>query len=380
MAQRVEQNIRDVEDAIRRVEAEIDSQKERFERLRQDMITGITSHGGVTASAALERLTGILQDLQRQRADAILQARKLYMDEAMPPPKRVKVDIADCCKDPNNIRQDNMVDVCTVCSRTFDRRLDNTTANTSFADFHPGEYVCRTGGYKPPNHFAEIISQFQGKRRSHAPADIVESVAMLCKQHFIEAHRITPDVVRMFLKQMQQEQSIPEVQQAPQPAQVQENHRLLPALSGDREPAKWHPASMDDADAGGARDAALCLGRPCLQNVAALHLDEGQHKGAQNTRGAEQHELPVRLLQVVPVAWLRMFFALYIAAEIHSQHRRQRRAGLETRVQGQWLGLYVHTLIVPPSATGPLGLTSVRVLTRRRRHTIRWRHNHGVIF
>lgn len=99
------------------------------------------------------------------------------------------------------------IDVCIKCHRTYDHRLDNGINNTIFSDFHPGEGVSRVGGYKPPNHFAEIVAQFQGKRRACAPLEVVRKIDKMCARYKIDKHRITPDIVRMFLKQLQQEQA-----------------------------------------------------------------------------------------------------------------------------------------------------------------------------
>jgi hypothetical protein len=38
----------------------------------------------------------------------------------------------------------------------------------------------RSGGYKPPNHFAEIVGHFQGARSSTAPPEIIERVKAFC--------------------------------------------------------------------------------------------------------------------------------------------------------------------------------------------------------
>ena len=98
--------------------------------------------------------------------------------------------------------------VCTVCGSTYDKRLDNAPGNVTFGDFHRNDSIARIGGgYKPPNHFAEIVSQFQGKRRSAAPQEIVDKIGEMCDRYGFPSHKRTPDVCRMFLKQLQHEQA-----------------------------------------------------------------------------------------------------------------------------------------------------------------------------
>jgi hypothetical protein len=63
----------------------------------------------------------------------------------------------------------------------------------------------RTGGYKPPTHFSEIVGRFQGARNSStAPEDVVERIKKYCKRY--KSNQIDPSVVRFFLKRMQQEE------------------------------------------------------------------------------------------------------------------------------------------------------------------------------
>jgi hypothetical protein len=65
----------------------------------------------------------------------------------------------------------------------------------------------RSGGYKPPNHFAEIIGHFQGNRSSTAPAEIVDRISWYCKRYKHKPHEIRPGLVRFFLRRMQQEEN-----------------------------------------------------------------------------------------------------------------------------------------------------------------------------
>lgn len=65
----------------------------------------------------------------------------------------------------------------------------------------------RSGGYKPPNHFAEIVGYFQGTRSSSTPKHVLEAVRGFCARYKYEPHEITPKVVRYFLRQMQQDEN-----------------------------------------------------------------------------------------------------------------------------------------------------------------------------
>jgi hypothetical protein len=65
----------------------------------------------------------------------------------------------------------------------------------------------RSGGYKPPNHFAEIIGYFQGTRSSTAPPEVLERVSEFCARYKYEPKDITQQVVRFFLRRMQQDEN-----------------------------------------------------------------------------------------------------------------------------------------------------------------------------
>jgi len=100
-------------------------------------------------------------------------------------------------------------DICQNCGAVYEHRTDCSPEHFAYDDVHMGEGGLRRrgGGYKPPNHFTEIIAQFQGKRRSSAPKDVVAIVGDYCNRYGLEKHKITPKVCRMFLKQKQQEES-----------------------------------------------------------------------------------------------------------------------------------------------------------------------------
>jgi hypothetical protein len=98
---------------------------------------------------------------------------------------------------------DIVVDTCTatiVCRNCGRARpyLDNTEAHVNYNDLPVRRHG---GGYRPPNHFSEIVAQFQGKRRARAPPDVVRSVRTDCARYHIPPNGITAVVVRRFLKQ-----------------------------------------------------------------------------------------------------------------------------------------------------------------------------------
>ena len=210
-----EQHLNLLNEEIKDLEDEIKKQAAKFEAVRMEMMTGIISHEGISAKQVTDQLMEMLSKLQKEHAEALNRVDRFAISRLT---TAVNVDpsiIGDdnrCiggCK-PCDITVDPVmcIDICNKCHTTYDRRLDNKPANVSYADFHPGETgVTRIGGYKPPNHFAEIVSQFQGKRKAAAPQEIVDKIGKTCFRYKIKKHKITPDVCRMFLKQMQQEQA-----------------------------------------------------------------------------------------------------------------------------------------------------------------------------
>ena len=200
---------------IERIELEIKKQAARFEVIRSNMMTGIVSHDGVTAKSASDHLITILSKLQQDRQRALIESDRCAIEKITNAHKNDMVtgdkDTNGYCQngcDPRNLEAgSDCIDVCIKCHKTYDHRIDNRVGNTVFSDFHPGEGVSRVGGYKPPNHFAEIVSQFQGKRRASAPPDVVAKIENMCFRYKFPKHKITPDIIRMFLKQLQQEQA-----------------------------------------------------------------------------------------------------------------------------------------------------------------------------
>lgn len=217
------------------LEAEIRAQAARFETVRAEMLTGIVTHEGVSSKQVTDQLMDQLAALRTRHSEAIAaadraaqqraaaaddveeRATKRRRIEEVKTEDGIKVEAefdeqGRCiggCK-PYDLRPDDVLclEVCTACGATYDKRLENMPGNVTFGDFHRNDSIARIGGgYKPPNHFAEIVSQFQGKRRSAAPQEIVDKIGSMCESYRFPPHKRTPDVCRMFLKQLQHEQA-----------------------------------------------------------------------------------------------------------------------------------------------------------------------------
>jgi hypothetical protein len=198
---------------IASVEAEIEKKRDLFESLRVQLMTGIVMHTLEDGAKQAESMIQSLTQLKKKRELALSRADTAAFDLAFAshsPVKVLKRPIGLCVGGCNVVVDDvTCVDVCLICHATYDRRVDNLCANIAYGDLHPGETTMRIGGYRPPNHFAEILSQFQGKRRASAPQDVVDKISSYCSRYNIQKNKITPRIVRMFLKQMQQELNDP---------------------------------------------------------------------------------------------------------------------------------------------------------------------------
>ena len=205
-----EQRLKILTAEIHDIEVEIEKQAAKFETVRKEMLTGIVSHDGVSAKQVTEQLMKLMVKLQDERAEVIKKADRAVSDQqqAVLVSGPTKIGCPGGCK-PDDLKVDSVlcVDVCTKCNTLYDRRLDNKFGNMSYADVHSGENISGGGGYKPPNHHAEIIAQFQGKRRVAAPQVIVDKIGVMCDRYKIAKHKITPDICRICLKLMQQEQA-----------------------------------------------------------------------------------------------------------------------------------------------------------------------------
>lgn len=195
---------------ISELELNIATNATEFQKVRAAMMTGIASYEGIRAKDKIDTLTAKLNSLRGDREKAVIKM-DMAIHEAIKPKEEPKEEgEGNYCKGGcKNLMYDNVsyVDICEDCGAIYDHRLDCTVDNFAFGDVHFDMPRRRGGGYKPPNHFAEILAQFQGKRRSCAPPHIVEMIGNHCKRYHIATHKITPGVVRSILKQKQQEET-----------------------------------------------------------------------------------------------------------------------------------------------------------------------------
>ena len=194
---------------INELELGIASSATEFRKVRAAMMTGIASYEGVRARDKIDSLTGKLNSLRDDRERAVSRMDAAIHEAIRPAKEEAPADTACCKGGCRNLMYDNVsyVDICEDCGAIYDHRLDCTVDNFAFGDVHFDMPRRRGGGYKPPNHFAEILAQFQGKRRSCAPIAIVEMIGEHCRRYHVAAHKITPGVVRSTLKQKQQEET-----------------------------------------------------------------------------------------------------------------------------------------------------------------------------
>jgi len=89
--------------------------------------------------------------------------------------------------------------VCHSCGVCCEQPPNCDAQHTSFGNMN--REWRSGGGYRPLNHFCEIIMQFQGKRRSSAPDEIYELIRKDCERYHLERSQITPSVIRHYLKQ-----------------------------------------------------------------------------------------------------------------------------------------------------------------------------------
>lgn len=199
---------------IVKVENEIAANASSFENCRRLMALGVSSSVAQKQTKQMDELLDKLRQLKETRQEVI---DKRYMsldvhtkiEEDERKPSAVKIGCIGGCK--NTIYAPRQcavicVDCGTICQ---DMRCDQD--NIACAMEKNGNRADaprrRSGGYKPPNHFAEIVGHFQGVRGSTAPTAVIERLHQYCRRYKYEDHSITPKVVKFFLKRMQQEEN-----------------------------------------------------------------------------------------------------------------------------------------------------------------------------
>lgn len=126
--------------------------------------------------------------------------------------KKQKVNSANCPGHCANLTEDHQCCtlVCLDCGFVYeDKRCDQDNPMCNADKF--GESTNppkKKTGYKPLNHFIEIIKYFQGTRSTAAPPDVIlKRIRDFCTRYRYESREITPQVVRSVLKRMQQEEN-----------------------------------------------------------------------------------------------------------------------------------------------------------------------------
>lgn len=240
---------------ISRIEQEINKNASSYEQCRRILSLGVTSLMAIEQTNKMNALMEKLQHLKNSRQRAIGQKDDhivLYMcgdDKAVvteavrderskrarlhpsfkeprsesaeidrrmiakyDEKRRQRANSANCPTQCKNLVEDHVgcVLLCPDCGFVYeDQRCNPENPVCSMGKF--GEHADvprrRSGGYKPPNHFAEIVRHFQGSTSSAAPTEIVERVKIFCFRYRYESEEITPAVVRFFLRRMQQEEN-----------------------------------------------------------------------------------------------------------------------------------------------------------------------------
>lgn len=243
-----EEELAKVNTEIGLLEEEISANAQKFSNARNNMMTGLISAADMENKKTFDKLIDELKRLKETRASALSKIEALLFSQekaSTPPPPSSSAAVSPVANDPNtggcrgnnSISESTLIsstrkeleligfckggckellydktgcaDICQNCGAVYEHRTDCSPEHFAYEDVHMGEGGLRRrgGGYKPPNHFTEIIAQFQGKRRSSAPKDVVAIVGGYCNRYGLEKHKITPKVCRMFLKQKQQEES-----------------------------------------------------------------------------------------------------------------------------------------------------------------------------
>lgn len=207
--QALQEELNVINKEITELESKISTEAAEFKKVRMAMMTGIISFEGIKAQDKIEMLTKKLNDLRAMRESALSRMDQAIQDSICKEQgAAVKSELGEYCKQgcKNRIFDSaSSADICVDCGAIYDHRLDNNLSNFAYEDVHFDMPRRRGGGYKPTNHFAEILAQFQGKRRSCAPPHVVEMVKSHCERYSIPPHKITYVVVRSILKQKQQD-------------------------------------------------------------------------------------------------------------------------------------------------------------------------------
>lgn len=195
------------------VEKKISDKTKEFENVRQGMLTGLFSCEGVSSSKIVEDLTHRLNTLKESRAKAFAEMSSASVGNvSFVPAKEGQVThscVGGC--NPADIAFDPLhdIDVCLKCHTRYNREVNNSLKeNLSYSELKNADInIGGCGGYNPANHFSDIVGQFQGRRRSIAPKEVVDKIRGMCKKYRRSFREITPALCRKFLKQLQDDQN-----------------------------------------------------------------------------------------------------------------------------------------------------------------------------
>lgn len=162
----------DISAQIENIQAQIDKEKIKLEKVREDMLTGIVSCESMENKQKIDGLFNTLQTLRDKLESLNLDRTEKEIPDTIPQSAKVSLQ----------------------------------KFSFSFQDLATREWVYKSNGYQPIIHLADIMSQFQGKKRSSAPPAIVELIKERCKKYRIELCKVTPRVCRDILKELYQEQ------------------------------------------------------------------------------------------------------------------------------------------------------------------------------
>ena len=190
---------------IKRLEAEIRSNANKYEECRNYLKMGITSIDAVDTTKTMETYMAKLKLLKQEREEV------KTMEE--PQAKRaraaaVRSNQDNCPGKCMNMRADpeGCFNTCEDCGTIYDDMSFCSETSYMAKYGEPSNTRRRAGGYKPPTHFSEIVGRFQGSRNnSTAPEDVVERIKKYCARY--KSTEVNPSVVRFFLKRMQQEEN-----------------------------------------------------------------------------------------------------------------------------------------------------------------------------
>jgi hypothetical protein len=238
---------------IAKLEAQIQTEAAKYEECRRIAAMGVTSLSAVEQTSRMNKLLQDLQKLKKSRQEAVtkkdthmlavlggeekaliledtretrakraayypLSKEKKTEDEEVHRVLEMKrrtmprANAANCPMKCRDLVEDAQCCelLCLACGYVYeDKRCNPDNPLCSMGKFGERADVPRrrSGGYKPPNHFAEIIGHFQGTRSAGAPAEILETIKDLCTRYKYESKDITPAVVRSCLYRMQQDEN-----------------------------------------------------------------------------------------------------------------------------------------------------------------------------